>query len=86
MPIYDLKCPSCNHILRNEYRRSPDEKIKCPRCRALTKRLVCSFSPHVFPSEGIFLEHASPEGKRFFSKREMREYEKKTGSMIGMLH
>jgi len=41
--------------------------------------------PHVFPAEGIFLEHVSPEGKRFFSKQEMKDYAKKHDLEIGYL-
>lgn len=39
----------------------------------------------IFPAEGIFLEHVSPEGKRFFSKQEMKDYAKKHDLEIGYL-
>ena len=86
MPIYDLKCPACEHIVRDEYVRNVDETVKCVRCGALMKRLVSRIHAHVFPADGIFLENVSAKGKRFYSKKEMREYEKQTGTMIGMLH
>jgi hypothetical protein len=50
------------------------------------ERIPCGFSPSVFPSDGIFLEHVSPEGHRFMNKNEMKEFEKRTGTTIGYLH
>jgi len=39
----------------------------------------------VFPADGIFLENVSSEGKRFFSKKEMKAYAKKNDIEIGYL-
>ena len=86
MPIYDLKCPACENIVRDSYVRSHKDKTKCVQCGAFMKRLVSRMNPHVFPADGIFLEHVCANGKRFHSLREMRDFEKTTGTTIGMLH
>ena len=86
MPIYDVKCPSCDTIRRDYYAVNYNDIPKCTRCGAKMKRLVSRIHAHVLPNGGIFLEHAGPHGKNFESKKEMRDFEKQTGSIIGMLH
>ena len=89
MPVYDLKCPCCEKIVRDEFVHSHKDEVKCPRCRAVMKRLVSSskfVAASVFPSEGIHFPNAGPDGKTFYSKKEMRTFEKETGMTIGMLH
>jgi len=58
----------------------------CPSCRRRDGPSGSYLGIDVFPAEGIFLEHVEPKGRRFFSKGEMRDYEKKTGTLIHMLH
>ena len=90
MPVYDMKCPQCNHKVDDVFLHKHDDKIKCKRCGAILKRLISRSSRFIgvncFPNEGVFLEHVCPEGRRFHSKKEMQDFEKKTGTMIGMLH
>lgn len=78
MPIYDFKCPSCEHKLDDCYLRKIKEVVKCPRCNAEMKRLFPNrVSGYCFPQEGIHLEHVSAKGKTFHSTQEMRDYAKK---------
>ncbi len=86
MPIYDLKCPSCEAVKRDVYCRHYEEKVKCSSCQAVMRRLVSRFNADVFPADGIFLEHVGARGKLFRSKQEMRDHEKATGDMLGCLH
>lgn len=93
MPVYDYKCPGCEKKLDDVFVHRHDEEVKCPRCRALMKRLFPNsakfIGAKVFPSEGIYLEHVSGAGgggKRFHSENEMRQHEKDTGDTIARLH
>lgn len=85
MPIYDLKCRKCGSRFTNYYCRSYHEEVKCS-CGAVMERLPALVNPDCFPQDGIFLEHVSSKGKRFYSRKEMADFEKKTGTMIGCLH
>jgi len=89
MPIYDYLCPNCELKHSDIFVHKFDEKVKCTRCRAILTKLFTpstNVSTKVFPAEGIFLEHVSPTGQLFRSKNEMKEFEKKTRTTIGMLH
>ena len=87
MPIFDYKCPCCGVKKDNVFVHKYDKVIKCTNCRATMKKLVPTGIAGVcFPSEGIFLEHVSPTGKTFHSKKEMHEYEVKNGMEIDCLH
>lgn len=88
MPIYDYECLSCKTKETDVFTRSWDEKRKCKACGKIMKRLFpidSRFYPDIFPAEGIFLEHVSPEGKRFFSKKEMRDYAEEHDLELGAL-
>jgi len=39
----------------------------------------------VFPADGVYLEHVSPKGKTFYSRKEMKDYEKKHNVELGYL-
>lgn len=88
MPLYEYKCDACDFD-DSEIRDVDDRNLPkiCSKCGCEMRR-VYSFSGgiDVFPADGIFLEHVSPDGKRFFSKQEMKDYEKKHDMTIGMLH
>lgn len=90
MPVYDYKCPACNGKEEDVFVHSFDAVVKCKICRANMSRLFPNSAKYIgakcFPSEGIFLEHVGPTGKRFYSEKEMKAFEKKTGTEIGMLH
>jgi len=89
MPVFDFKCPSCHHKLVDEFVHYYDDEIKCKRCGAVMKKLVSKgkfIGAKVFPADGIFLEHAGPDGKLFRSEKEMRDFEKTTGATIARLH
>lgn len=88
MPRYDYLCPKCKQkdedvIVRWE---ESDNRV-CSECgEVMTRLMSVGVAAKVFPSEGIFLEHVSAQGKRFYSEQEMRSYEKTHGVEIGMLH
>ena len=89
MPIYDYKCPGCNRKQEDVFVHRHDSKVKCIQCHAIMKKLF-SFGDRppvadVFPADGVFLKHVSAEGKRFFSKRDMRKYEKNHDVELGYL-
>lgn len=90
MPVYDYKCPSCAKMLEDVFVHKYDEKVKCSRCGAFVKRLFPNsakfIGAKVFPSEGIYLEHVTGGGKRFYSEKEMRQHERDTGDTIARLH
>lgn len=86
MPIYDFICPQCEHEVLDELVRSADEKVSCPNCNFVMRRKVSLSVPHTFPSDGVFLRNVSATGKTFYSKQEMRDWEKKTGGYIDCCH
>lgn len=67
--------------------RESGKEIKCSECGTVMMKLVPKlFGADVFPSDGVYLEHVSPEGKTFHSKQEMKDYEKKHKVELGYLH
>ncbi len=84
MPIYDFKCQKCGSVKKDVFTRSWEEIILC-ECESVMEKIPSLAAPHIFPPEGIFLEHVSPEGKLFHSKQEMRDYAKKHDIEIGYL-
>ena len=81
-----MLCPNCGKKDIDVLLLNRKELHKCTRCGAYMKCLFpTSFNPHVWPSEGIYLEHVCPEGKRFYSKKEMKEYAKNNNLEIAML-
>lgn len=88
MPIYDLACN--DHVCGNKmefYTKGFNAEFPhCPECGSDMHTVPSLFKPDVFPSEGVFLEHASAKGETFHSKKEMRDFEKQTGAYIDMAH
>ncbi len=89
MPIFDYKCPSCKRKQDDVFVHKHDVKVKCLQCHAIMTRLF-SFGNRppvvdVFPTDGIFLKNVSAEGKTFYSKKEMRAYERKHDVELGYL-
>ena len=87
MPIFDYKCPHCNKKSVNVFVKHYKDKVKCTRCGAFMCKLVSSFkaNAHVFPADGVYLEHVSPQGKTFKSKKEMVRYANKNNLDLGYL-
>ena len=85
MPIYKFKCPQCKRVDDDVFTKTWDEEHRCKACNVAMEKVPCSFSPDVFPAEGIFLEHVSPEGKTFYSKQEMRDYARDNDLELGAL-
>lgn len=86
MPIYDFKCSSCGGRKNDVFVPSYDDIVRCPQCGAPMSKLVpTGVVGKVFPANGIFLEHVSPKGKRFFSTEEMRRYEREHDVELGAL-
>ena len=65
MPVYKMKCPMCGRIEDNIYLRVWNEQYQCRKCKCVMSKVPSIVSPHVFPADGVFLEHVSPEGKLF---------------------
>ena len=84
MPIYDFKCLKCGKEKKDVFTRSWEEIVKC-ECGKEMQKVPSRFMPDVFPAEGLHLEHVSPEGKTFHSKKEMRQYEKDHNVELGAL-
>lgn len=81
-----LYCPECK---KRVHKLSFTKEFPQGVCEDCKKAPVCNktyLGIDVFPADGIFLEHVEPQGRRFFSRAEMRSYEKKTGTLISMLH
>lgn len=89
MPIYDFKCPSCGRKNSDVFVHKHDDIIKCVQCRAVMKKLFTNsvrfVTAYVFPVDGVHLENVSANGKTFFSKKEMRTYERKNDVELGYL-
>lgn len=79
-----LICDSCKkRVSKLTYK--PREGVSlCESCNE-TAPQTC-FGVSVIPADGVFLEHVSSKGKRFFSKHEMKEYEKRHDYYIDCAH
>ncbi len=90
MPVFDYLCPCCGQKKVDVFVHKYDNVVKCLQCRIPMKRLFPDSAKFIgakcFPAEGIFLEHAGPDGVMFHSEKEMRQYEKDTGATIARLH
>ena len=87
MPQYAFVC-SCGNEEIDILPFEESEKVrKCSRCKCvMIKKISFGVVADIFPAEGIHLEHVCPDGKTFYSKQEMRQFEDKNGMTIGMLH
>ena len=86
MPMFDYVCDWCGHVESDFIVARWDIGVGCPDCVNTMKRLPTAGVPHMFPTEGIFLENVSPDGKLFHSRNEMKKYEKSHDVEISMLH
>ena len=84
MPMFDVICERCKVELDDIFVPSNGE-LRCPICGYLVRKKPSRFFPDVFPSDGIFLEHVSATGKRFYSRKEMKEYAKANNLELGAL-
>lgn len=85
MPMFDYECLQCGHIEQDYLVPKWDDDVVCS-CGEGMKRMPTAGIPHMFPTEGIFLENVSPDGKLFHSRKEMEKYEKSHDIEISMLH
>lgn len=85
MPIYDLICPKCKKRKLDVFAKSWEDRGQCDDCKVNMDIIPSLFTPDVFPAEGIFLEHVSPNGHRFYSKKEMQLYAKEHDLELGAL-
>jgi len=86
MPLYDFKCDDCGTIAMDEFFHSfKDSSMKCPKCGSDMRKLISKPVPRCFPSDGVFLEHVSAEGKTFHSTSEMRKFERDNNMELGYL-
>ena len=85
MPIYDFKCQKCDERKNDVFTKSWEEIILCDDCKQPMNKVPSIMIPKTFPKDGIFLEHVCSEGKRFYSKKEMKQYAKTNDLEIGYL-
>ncbi len=86
MILFDYKCPSCNAEKMNEWVKKYDDDVICNQCHSkMSKMVPTNIAVRVFPSDGVFLEHVSPQGKLFHSKSEMKKYAKDNDLELGYL-
>ena len=85
MPIYDFKCSNCNEVFDDMYLQNYNDNVDCPKCKSKMTKLISKISSKSFPKEGVFLENVSAEGKRFYSEREMRDYQRNNNVELGYL-
>jgi hypothetical protein len=51
----------------------------------MRKLFPTSFNAHVWPADGIYLEHVSAKGRVFHSKKEMADFAKRNNLELGAL-
>jgi hypothetical protein len=51
----------------------------------MTREFPCSARINVFPSQGIFLQNVSAEGKHFSTKRELKDFARDNNLELGAL-
>lgn len=86
MPIFDYRCKNCEKEMLDVFVPKWDTLVTCKYCgREEQEKIPSRFLAAIFPNGGIFLEHVSPEGKTFYSKKEMREYATKHDLELGAL-
>ena len=98
MPFYQMSCPSCKEgweeLLRmEEYSQGLEEgALKCPRCSSPAVRDYDAENPRFkpeqcqsWPTDGLHLEHAGPQGKTFKTKGELSKWAKSEGLAVGAL-
>lgn len=86
MPLFDFKCGSCNKVKRNVFTKLGEKKVlKCPQCHENMKRLFPMANVHLWPKNGIFVEHASAKGETFYSRKEAKEFADKHNLEMGIL-
>ena len=94
MPIFDYKCKQCEVRINDVFVRHYAEAVKCKQCGAKMSKLVpTGIAADVFPTQysgrtahdGVYLEHVSPEGQTFYSKKEMKKYAKDKKLELGYL-
>lgn len=83
MPIYDFRCDECKNEEKDVFLKISDPKLKC--CGKDMDIVPSLCSAHIFPAEGIYLEHVSPTGKTFHSTKEMQNYARDNKLELGAL-
>lgn len=85
MLTYDYECEKCGAKKENEIVESRDTPVICECKNAMTRLFPTGMGGVVFPSGGVHLEHVSAAGKTFYSKKEMRKYERDNKVELGYL-
>lgn len=87
MPLYDYKCNKCGRT-EEFLAPSPEYAVNCPQCLTPMTRqfpVKSRFVPRVFPSDGVVIEHAGPQGVKFNNIKEMRQFERAHKCELGYL-
>ncbi len=86
LPTFDYKCESCQNREDDEFVVRYDDKVICSKCGNIMTKIPCFPNVITFPLGGVYLEHVSPDGKKFHSKQEMLKYEKSHDIYIDCAH
>jgi len=85
MALYDYFCSNCDDTWE-EFVWSSSDPVFCEKCGKQAKRSFPSvIHAHVFPPEGITLEHLPGGPVNFKGKTEMRAYAKEHDVELGAL-
>jgi putative FmdB family regulatory protein len=85
MPLYDYTCNKCKRTEEIFVHSSEEEVPKCNCGGTLKREFPTSARIGLFPSGGVFLEHASAKGEHFETKQQMRDFAKKNDMELGAL-
>ncbi len=78
MPLYSYKCPECSHTDEFFHRMEDRDKQFCPECDHKMDRPVVANACMVEIWKPLTLEHIADEPMTFNSKKELRDYCKKS--------
>jgi hypothetical protein len=73
-------------MLQDHFSRTYGAVVHCHNCGKTMQRIPAKVSADIFPQDGLFLHNVSSTGKRFFSKGEIKEFEKHNDIYIDCAH
>jgi len=85
MPIDDYKCNICGAIQKDVFVHTRKKPILCICGNEMTQLIPTTVNLHIWPREGIYLEHVSADGETFHSKSDMKRYAKEHDLELGAL-
>ena len=88
MPLYDMKCPTCDESLEHLSLRpvSAEElDVSCPGCGTRMVKQISIPRRDSWPEDGIVLDHIADEPMHFARKKDLQRYCKEKGLSSGAL-